>query len=49
MDMTKCIHNPVRECEYDDCKICPDYAEVADPTPDPDEVYEMEREEMIYD
>ena len=28
--MTKCLYNPVRECEYAECKNCPDYAEITD-------------------
>ena len=48
MNMTKCLYNPVRECEYADCKNCPDYADITDRTPDPDEVFEIEREEKLY-
>ena len=44
MDMTKCLYNPVRECEYAECKNCPDYAEITDRTPDPDEIYEIRKE-----
>lgn len=47
MNLTKCIYIPTLECEYADCRDYPDYAEITDPTPDPDEVYEMEREDML--
>ena len=46
--MTKCIHNPVRECEYADCKNCLDYDDITDRTPYPDELFEIEREEKLY-
>lgn len=48
--MTKCMFNPIIKCEYADCEECPLYKEVTDGSPDPDEVFETEREEkMNYD
>ena len=44
MDMTKCIYNPVHDCEYAGCYDCPDYAEITDSAPDPDEIYEIRKE-----
>lgn len=45
--MTKCLYNPVRECEYVDCDGCTYYEYIKRPEPDPDEVYEQEREDML--
>lgn len=41
--LTKCIYSPTLKCEYSDCDICPDYAEITEP--DWDLLYDMEREE----
>lgn len=48
MDMTKCIHNPVRECEYAECDGCEYYEHIKHPDPDPDELFEIEREDKLY-
>ena len=48
MSPTKCIYNPTFDCEYAGCYDCPDYAEITDRTPDPDEIYEIEREDKLY-
>ena len=46
--MTKCLYNPVRECEYADCKNCPDYADITGRTPDRGELFGIEREDKLY-
>lgn len=44
MSLTKCIYNPTFDCEYAGCYDCPDYAEITDSAPDPDEIYEIRKE-----
>ena len=45
--LTKCIYSPTHKCGYDDCLDCPDYAEITQP--DWDLLFDMEREEKMYD
>lgn len=47
MDTTKCLYNPVRECEYAECDGCDYYERIKHPEPDPDELYELERDDML--
>lgn len=46
--MTKCLYNPVRECEYAECGGCDYYEHIKPPEPDPDELFEIEREDKLY-
>ena len=48
MSLPKCTYNPTLDCEYAGCYDCPDYAEITDSAPDPDEIYEIEREDKLY-
>ena len=48
MNMTKCLYNPVLDCEYAKCDGCTYYEHIKRSEPDPDELFEIEREEKLY-